>query len=373
MTNQIPDRLERWSLAGSVLIVCLLLAFPSVAVASTSNNPNQTNCPTSVLNPQIDRITLSEPTQNALDLAEQYLATKGWLTDGIVFNSMFSNWRFNQNTCVVALQSIGVAYDSNSKNATIVVTVNPASTLVMGVTVTPATTKGITYWSGYQFNVANSYDVQARWSVPSSSNPDTNYCWNGHLNECDLAIWTGESTSYGGGSGFAQGGTDSSVDCHNIGQIWSCVSTYDMWYEFPPAKSVACGSTPSPNDDILGDMSWSSNTENIYVYDYNSGSACSASKSGISAPSWEQFMFEFPQWTSCYGYCSGYYYLPQFSQASFWDAYVSSVPINQLSNPQPAYMTNAPGGGYNINLGAISYNRYVGAYFQETWQTSSGT
>jgi hypothetical protein len=117
-------------------------------------------------------------------------------------------------------------------------------------------------------------------------------------------------------------------------------------------------------------MSWSSSAEKIYVYDFTTGGVCNASKSGPE-PTWQQFMFEFPTWTSCFGSCSGFYYLPSFQTTTVAYAQINGIPINQLSNPMPAYMTNGPGGEYNIILGSIYYSKSIGAYFTEQWQTSS--
>jgi hypothetical protein len=155
-------------------------------------------------------------------------------------------------------------------------------------------------------------------------------------------------------------------------QGWSCSPSYAMWYEFPPAGWVTCGNAPSPNDIMAADMVWmNGNVEYAFVYDLTSGSSCSASQTGVSEPSWEQFMAEFPKWTTLTG--SGFYYLPKFSALELYDAEVNYAPISQLSNPYPAYMTNGPGGEYNIILGSILQSGSIGSYFTETWQTSSGT
>jgi hypothetical protein len=244
--------MQRFLVIFAVLL-SMVLVETGFSIQTSATSGNQTNCPTSVLGPQIDNLVSSVPTQSAQSLAQQYLSQHGWALQNLTFNSFVNSLSFNLTSCAVTFQSVGVAYDSKSKNNTLVLSENPEATVVRNLTIQEFNEKGTTYWSGYQFNYGKSYDVQARWSIPSASNPDSNHCWNGNQNICDLAIWTGESGSFGGGSDFAQGGTDSIVTCRFITKVgWICTPSYDMWTDFPPAGSVTCGGTPNKGDNVSG-------------------------------------------------------------------------------------------------------------------------
>jgi hypothetical protein len=351
-----------------------LLFVNSSTSSSPSSSPNSspTLCSTNTIDPQIDKISSQVSQLSATSVANQSLAHRGWAIQSLTFNSVFERWSFDPVSCAVTLQTVGVAYDSKTQNETIVVYEDAKTTTVQNVSVTSTSVKGTQYFSGYQYNIVNTYDVQAKWAVPSSYNPDSNNCWNGNQYICDLVMWTGESTAWGGSSGFAQGGSDSFVTCRFITKVgWICTPSYDIWYEFPPAGSVACGGTVNSGDTILAEMSWSSNTERIYVYDYSTNAVCSASTSLTTAPSYELFIAEFPTW-SVLG-SQGFYYLPGFSQFTVYNAMINNLPMSDYMILNTFQMTNGPGGEYNIILGSASYSSQLGSYFTETWQTSAGT
>ena len=355
----------------SSVLVSLLLVLPTFSIqASFASSP--TSCAATDLHSRLASLASDVSSQSAMILASQYLSAEGWAVQSITFNSIFYNLQFDKTTCQFTMQSVGVVYDSRARNVTIEVIENTQTTSVLNTTTHVLSIAGKTYWSGYQFNHASSYDSETYWTVPRAGNPDTNYCGNGFNQECILAVWIGESTSYGGQTGFAQGGSFSVVNCLPLPKGgWSCSSFYQLWYEYPPAGWSVCTSNVLPNDIVWGVVAWSSNTEYVQIIDETSGATCYSQKSGVSEPSWVQFMAEFPSWSTPLG--SGYYYLPYFTTFKFYEAEVNFVPISQLSNPYPSYMTNGPNGEYNIILGPLSYSGSLGAYFTQTWQTSSGT
>ena len=348
------------------------------------------------INNQIQSQKSDFPAASAYALAESsgaYLSLAE--TSPVQYIGATGIWKFNLNTCSANLTSVNVVFSLTSSagaNENLYVAVNPTATKILGSTLQPSVDAAVsnnTSWSGYEYYVSTGVNyVEANWNLPSVSAPSTGCNLNvGSKYYCILVDWTGASVSAGGYNGFAQGGSGSSVDC-SASTCGSYYTAYFAWYEFPglSCNLIGCGSplynctalnslSVAVGDDIeeYEDYTPSNSTMNVYVDDLTMGNACTnlifnTTKGAptMNQPYYAQFIAERPE----QGYTS-YYSLPDFQTTTFSVAYVDGSQINSLSPSTTYNMVNS--NNININLGSVSYNRYIGAYFDETWSTSAGT
>ncbi len=307
-----------------------------------------------------------------------------------VFSSIFDNWSFDAS-CNVTLEHVSVVFQitNSSKTEMVVVQENPQADEVTSISVQNHGSASWnynhtnTFWSGYEFG-ANSgattpiYDAYGAWSVPSISqpNPPSGACPSNGLDDCILLVWTGLDHSTFGGTGIAQTGTDSDLECPS-GPPCSTggVYTYSLWYEFWPQQSslVSCAST-SPGDSIEtyvdNQAQWGGNPNywDLQVADITSGQACtisSYSDSGIGTPYLAAFILERENLGFLYST------LPQFGSV----AYTATMNTGGSSGSYTSgwynlfVMQNGSPAQTNIATSAVNSANT----FTSTWQTSYGT
>ncbi len=371
---------------GTLLMVTLMLlsilslntfAYP------TPQSPGDLKCQMPVLESQINSQSASLNRQHAVSLALQAITNASeYASYKLTLDSLFDRWSFSVVTCAVNWKSVDPVFLSISPNGSsifLVVSENPNLNGVQNITQQSAAVKAsrsnYNPWSGYEYNVqTSSVDANAQWVIPTASIPAGNpTCYNGNNYECVLAVWVGESVSPGLNGNFAQGGSNSEQSCVQYQYTFVCYSTYNLWYEFSQSGGQVSCAPANPGDTALADMSYYGGTDSIFVTDFSNGQICSTSQSE-SAPSYEQFIGEIPEWANCiFGYCysTGSDYLPQFNQFSIEQATINAQPISGISNPNGYQMIN--GGNLNIQRSGVSYSGSLGAYFTQTWQTSAGT
>ncbi len=378
---------------STIMIVTLLASGSSYLLSSNAYAASTTSqgCTVVSIDNQIQLQKSDFSAVPAYPLAESSSAYLSLLQNSSVQSIGATGiWKFDMNTCSASLASINVVFSfvsSTGVNQYLYVGENANASQVLGSTLQTAVgaTNSVT-WSGYEYYVSSGVNyVEADWGLPSASAPSTGCSTN---NECILLDWTGGSIGAGGASGLAQGGSGDTVVCPSS----SCTSYYTdyfAWYEF---YGVSCGQpgcgvsglvnctanqfmTVSSGDDIENyiDYTPSNSTMNEYVNDLTDGYSCTNliyihdGAVTMNQPYYGQFIAERPE----IGTSGSYYSLPDFQTTVIADAYVDGSQINNLSPSSTYNMVNS--GNTNINLGSVNYNTYIGAYFDETWSTSSGT
>jgi hypothetical protein len=370
----------------AVLFVMLLFVILYGYIILPHSVAQSSHCDPTTLNSQMNQDSSALNQTRAISLANQSLANSicGTGTNNS-FNGIFFTWSWDSN-CLVTWLTVNVVYGSTNKNngtsQYVVVTENPTATQVEaiygeGPTASLAPSTSYNQWSGYEFKVSpgsgGAYSVYSEWELTQAevppSPPAPQYCNNGDNDECRLAIWDGESNQAGGNNGFAQGGSDSQLIYLGRGG-WA--QYYYLAYEFIPGSwfgAVDCMQI-NYNHLVAAEMTASSGTDSIYVYDWNLKSGCGTQSHSENTPNWGQFIAEIPTWVSCWGLCKGVYVLAEFPAFGFNYASVNGQDISSIGTYNTYVMSN--GGYLDIQLGPISCCSH-GSYFTETWKSSGGT
>jgi hypothetical protein len=360
---------SRILVVSSLVVIALLSISTLIFVRSngfTQQNSRGPNCPTSVLKTQIDARTATLNDQKAIQLAElssEYTTLAK--THQVSFTSIYNNWIFDTKSCAVRWDSVNALFSVYNSSTTfagyLAVKMSPNLNSIKSATFEPASTLGSNsvgsnFEAGYEYNYVGLDDTQAKWTVPGVSIPSV-----GCYTQCYMSNWVGESTSGGGGGVFAQGGSQSRIDCYFI-----CGYSYAIWYQFPSSMSneQTCGSA-NPGDTIVAEMSYNSGYDYVYVYDYANGHTCSSSVfAGTSNPDYSQYMLERQKAQPCNCFAT----LPKFGSVTYYNAMIDYTPIYDFSPDYSVYMQQSQ---LDVALGNVQYSSNLLSYFVLTYKSSS--
>lgn len=323
---------SRFKLAAlTVFISGLALLAVSAPTLALSNSNQQTSCSPHQLALSSWASESTVNSSRAVGIAWQSVisAAKGGdfgNLSNLSFGGTTFDWLDNTLICAVQLEEVNITFDAMISGTWTEITVmlNPSVNSVLNISLQALpqvpVTHGTALWTGWEVSTTNlgygNPDVYGEWIVPYENWPSWGCTWVPIFYTCQISPWVGLTNLQGGGSGgsgtgIAQVGTDTTIQC--LGQNYLCSRSFLAWIEFYPALPQSSMEV-FPGDTMFGEAYYTTQSQyEVFVEDVTTAHSMSATQSmSMGAPNWGNYIAE-NSWDN-YG---GTFQSPSFGQVNF--------------------------------------------------------